>query len=179
MKNWKKGLACLLAGVMVLAMLTACGGAGSQSYMLRQATADSTKALCTSLNVKYSEDLSERAYAIANWIASASVSCRVSEDGRELYRVGSANASVKTFLQQKRYASAFEGMNMGVLGADDFVPGFNIECDLETSGTKIEFEIPLDGLVTTEMKTAAKDKTEMGAAYVVAGDKQYTVTLFR
>ena len=176
MKNWKKYLACLLAGVMMLAMLTACGGVGGISAGLSRATEDSTKDLCDTLNVKYSQELSNKAYVIANWLASLGT---FTADAQGFSCAATASYEVKTDLQQERYASAFEHLGVGVLGADDITVGIDIGCDLETANDRIEFTVPVNSSVPAYMKSAAKGMTEMGAAYIVVGDTKYTVTVFR
>ena len=125
----------------------------------------------------YSEELSDKAYSIANWVSATSVSCSANTNKTELYRVGSANDIAKTNLLQRNYATAFESIGMGILGANDFVPGFYIDTDLDSRKDYISFTLPKDGIVTDTMKSAAAGKTKLGVAYVVNEGVRYAVVL--
>ena len=179
MKKWKKLLACLLAGLMALAVFTACDGSAGVPSGPKHSDANSAKALCEKLkNLTYSEELSDKAYSIANWVANTSVSCSPNANKTELYREGNANDSAKTYLKQHYYASAFESMSMGILGANDFTPGFYIDTDLDSRKDYLRFTLPKDGIVTDTMKSAAAGKTKLGVAYVVKDGVSYAVVLF-
>ena len=179
MKNWKKLLACLLVGLMALTVFTACDASVGAPMRPKRSDANSAKALCEQFDkMTYSEDLSEKAYNIANWVASTSVSCSTNANKTELYRVGSANDITKTNLLQHNYATAFESMGMGIYGANDFVPGFYIDTDLDSRKDYISFTLPKDGTVTKTMTKAAAGKTRLGVAYVVKDGIRYAVVLF-
>ena len=178
MKKWKKLLACLLAGLMALTVFTACDGSAGVPIGPKHSDASSAKALCEQLGMTYSEDLSDKAYSIANWVSATSVSCSTNANKTELYREGNANDSAKTYLKQHYYASAFESMSMGILGANDFTPGFYIDTDLDSRKDYIRFTLPKDGIVTDTMKSAAAGKTKLGVAYVVKDGVRYAVVLF-
>lgn len=179
MKNWKKLLACLLVGLMALTVFTACDASVGAPMRPKHSDANSAKALCEQFDkMTYSEDLSNKAYNIANWVASTSVSCSTNANKTELYRIGSANDSAKINLSQRRYASAFEDMSMGIYGANDFTPGFYIDTDLDSRKDYISFTLPKDGTVTKTMTTAAAGKTKLGVAYVVNDGVRYAVVLF-
>ena len=178
MKNWKKLLACLLVGLMALTVFTACDAGVGAPMGPKSSDAESAKALCTKFGVTYDEELSEKAYSIANWVASTSVSCSTNANKTELYRVGSANDSAKIKLLQHNYASAFEDMSMGIYGANDFVPGFYIDTDLDSRKDYIRFVLPKDGTYPEAMTKAAEGKTKLGVAYVVKDGVSYAVVLF-
>ena len=178
MKQWKKLLACLLAGLMALAVFTACDGSAGVPIGPKHSDASSAKALCEQLGMTYSEELSDKAYSIANWVSATSVSCSTNANKTELYREGNANDSAKTYLKQHYYASAFESMSMGILGANDFTPGFYIDTDLDSRKDYLRFTLPKDGIVTDTMKSAAAGKTKLGVAYVVKDGVRYAVVLF-
>lgn len=178
MKKWKKLLACLLASLMALAVFTACDGSAGVPIGPKHSDASSAKALCEQLGMTYSEELSDKAYSIANWVSGTSVSCSTNANKTELYREGNANDSAKTYLKQHYYASAFESMSMGILGANDFTPGFYIDTDLDSRKDYIRFTLPKDGIVTDTMKSAAAGKTKLGVAYVVDKGVSYAVVLF-
>ena len=179
MKNWKKLLACLLVSLMALTVFTACDASVGAPMRPKRSDANSAKALCEQFDkMTYSEDLSEKAYNIANWVASTSVSCSTNANKTELYRVGSANDITKTNLLQHNYATAFESMGMGIYGANDFVPGFYIDTDLDSRKDYISFTLPKDGTVTKTMTKAAAGKTRLGVAYVVKDGVKYAVVLF-
>lgn len=185
MKNWKKLLACLLVGLMALTVFTACDASvgAPMSPKRSDAESESVKALCDkfkmtyNVEMTYNEDLSEKAYTIASWVAGTSVSCSTNANKTELYREGNANDSAKTYLKQHYYASAFENMSMGILGANDFTPGFYIDTDLDSRKDYIRFVLPKDGIVTDTMKSAAAGKTKLGVAYVVNEGVRYAVVL--
>ena len=178
MKKWKKLLACLLASLMALAVFTACDGSAGVPIGPKHSDASSAKALCEQLGMTYSEELSDKAYSIANWVSATSVSCSTNANKTELYREGNANDSAKTYLKQHYYASAFESMSIGILGANDFTPGFYIDTDLDSRKDYIRFTLPKDGIVTDTMKSAAVGKTKLGVAYVVDKGVSYAVVLF-
>ena len=180
MKNWKKLLACLLVGLMALTVFTACDASVGAPIGPKRSTAESAKALCdTFKSVTYDEELSEKAYSIANWVAGTSVSCSTNANKTELYRVGNANDITKTSLLQHKYATAFESMGMGIYGSDeDFVPGFYIDTDLDSRKDYISFTLPKDGTYPEAMTKAAEGKTKLGVAYVVKDGVSYAVVLF-
>ena len=179
MKNWKKLLACLLVGLMALTIFTACDASVGAPMEPKSSDAESAKALCESFKgVTYDEELSEKAYSVANWVASTSVSCSTNANKTELYRVGSANDITKTNLLQHKYADAFDSMGMGIYGANDFTPGFYIDTDLDSRKDYISFTLPKDGRVTDTMTKAAEGKTKLGVAYVVKEGVRYAVVLF-
>lgn len=184
MKNWKKLLACLLVSLMALTVFTACDASVGAPIGPKRSTAESAKALCdTFKGVTYDEELSEKAYSIANWVAGTSVSCSTNANKTELYRVGNANDITKTSLLQHKYATAFDSMGIGKgigggMGADDFIPGFYIDTDLDSRKDYISFTLPKDGTYPEAMTTAAKDKTKLGVAYVVKDGVSYAVVLF-
>ena len=183
-ENWKKLLACLLVGLMALTVFTACDASVGAPMGAKRSTAESAKALCESFKgVTYDEELSEKAYYIAYWVAGTSVSCSTNANKTELYRVGSANDSAKINLLQHNYATAFDSMGIGKgigggMGADDFIPGFYIDTDLDSRKDYISFTLPKDGSVTDTMIKAAEGKTKLGVAYVVDKGVSYAVVLF-
>lgn len=179
MKNWKKLLACLLVGLMALTVFTACDASVGAPMGPKRSNAESAKALCEHFkNMDYSEELSNKAYSIASWVAGTSVSCDTNDNKTELYRVGNANDITKTSLLQHKYATAFENLSMGAFGPDNFVPGFEIETEWSLKDDTIRFTLPKDGSVTETMTKAAEGKTKLGVAYVVKDGVSYAVVLF-
>lgn len=178
MKNWKKLLACLLVSLMALTVFTACDAGVGAPMGPKSSDAESAKALCTKFGVTYSEELSNKAYSIASWVAGTSVSCSTNTNKTELYRVGNANDVTKTNLLQNNYATAFESMSMGIYGENNFIPGFGIDTDLDSRKDYIRFVLPKDGTVTETMTKAAAGKTKLGVAYVVKDGVSYAVVLF-
>lgn len=188
MKNWKKLLACLLVSLMALTVFTACDASVGAPMGPKRSNAESesVKALCKQFGKTYDEELSNKAYSIASWVAGTSVSCSVNAEKTELSRKDNIGNDAKALLQMEnpRYASAFDCMGIGKgigggMGVDDFTPGFDIECDLDTNGTSdITFVLPNDGRVTEAMTKAAKGKTKLGVAYVVKDGVSYAVVLF-
>ena len=85
MKNWKKLLACLLVGLMALTVFTACDASVGAPMGPKRSNAESAKALCEHFeNMDYSEELSEKAYYVAYWVASYPGSCSVNTEKAEL-----------------------------------------------------------------------------------------------
>lgn len=171
MKNWKKLLACLLVGLMALTVFTACDASVGRPMEAKTSNAKSAEALCTRFGVTYDKDLSDKAYTIANWVVSSSVSCKVYPNKPELYRYDNVDDVAKTYLKQGSYAYAFDSMGIGKgigggMGANDFTPGFGIKCDnLDANGTSdITFVLPKDGTYPEAMTKAAKGKTKLGVA---------------
>ena len=186
MKNWKKLLACLLVGLMALTVFTACDASVGAPMSPKRSDAESAKALCKQFdNMTYSKELSDKAYTIANWVVSSSVSCKVYPNKPELYRYDNVDDVAKTYLKQGSYAYAFDSMGIGKgigggMGANDFTPGFGIKCDdLDANGTSdITFVLPKDGTYPEAMTKAAEGKTKLGVAYVVKDGVSYAVVLF-
>lgn len=181
MKNWKKLLACLLVGLMALTVFTACDASvgAPMSPKRSNAESESVKALRDKFKMTYNEDLSEKAYSIANWVAGTSVSCSTNANKTELYRVGNANNEARAFLKEENYAAAFENLSMGTFGPNNFVPGFAIETEWSLKDDTIRFILPKDGIYTDTMTKAAEGKkTQLGVAYVVKDGVSYAVVLF-
>lgn len=182
MKNWKKLLACLLVGLMALTVFTACDASVGAPMSPKRSDAESksVKALCESFKgVTYDEELSEKAYYIAYWVAGTSVSCSTNANKTELYRVGNANNEARAFLKEENYAAAFENLSMGTFGLNDFVPGFDIKtAEWSSKDDSITFVLPKDGTYPEAMTKAAKGKTKLGIAYVVKDGVSYAVVLF-
>lgn len=181
MKNWKKLLACLLVGLMALTVFTACDASvgAPMSPKRSDAKSESVKALRDKFKMTYNEDLSEKAYSIANWVAGTSVSCSTNANKTELYRVGNANNEARAFLKEENYAAAFENLSMGTFGLNDFVPGFDIKtAEWSSKDDSITFVLPKDGTYPEAMTKAAKGKTKLGVAYVVKDGVSYAVVLF-
>ena len=184
MKKWKKLLACLLAGLLALAVFTACDASVGAPIGPKHADANSAKTLCDKFGVTYDEELSNKAYNIANWVANTSVSCSVNKEQTALTRKDNVDNVAKTYLKQGYYASAFDSMGIGKgigggMGADDFTPGFAIEYNPDANGTSdVAFVLPKDGVFTETMTKAAEGKTKLGAAYVVKDGVRYAVVLF-
>ena len=190
MKNWKKLLACLLVGLMALTVFTACDASVGAPMSPKRSDAESksVKALrdkfkmTYNVEMTYNEDLSEKAYYVAYWVAGTSPSCSVNKEKTELSRKNSVDNVAKTYLNQGYYASAFDSMGIGKgigggMGADDFTPGFDIKPD-PNSTSDIIFVLPKDGTYPEAMTKAAKGKTKLGVAYVVKDGVSYAVVLF-
>ncbi len=179
MKNWKKLLACLLVGLMALTVFTACDASVGAPMRTKSSNSESAKELCDKFGVTYSKELSDKAYMIANWVASTSVSCFTDKNKTELRRKDNANNVARAYLEEKKYASAFDALSMGSLGLDDFVPGFDIEtAEWSSKDDTITFVLPKDNRVTGTMIKAAEGKTKLGVAYVVSEGVSYAVVLF-
>lgn len=190
MKNWKKLLACLLVGLMALTVFTACDASVGAPMSPKRSNAESksVKALrdkfkmTYNVEMTYNEDLSEKAYYVAYWVAGTSPSCSVNKEKTELSRKNSVDNVAKTYLNQGYYAFAFDSMGIGKgigggMAKDDFTPGFDIKPDPNRT-SDIIFVLPKDGTYPEAMTTAAKGKTKLGVAYVVKDGVSYAVVLF-
>lgn len=190
MKNWKKLLACLLVGLMALTVFTACDASVGAPMSPKRSDAESksVKALrdkfkmTYNVEMTYNEDLSEKAYYVAYWVAGTSPSCSVNKEKTELSRKNSVDNVAKTYLNQGYYASAFDSMGIGKgigggMAKDDFTPGFDIKPD-PNSTSDIIFVLPKDGTYPEAMTKAAEGKTKLGVAYVVKDGVSYAVVLF-
>lgn len=183
MKKWKKLLACLLTGLIALTVFTACDASVGAPMEPKRSDTDSAKALCKQFSVTYDEELSKKAFSIANWVAGTSVSCSVNKEKTALSRKDNISNEAKAQMKIKRYASAFDIMGIGKgigggMGVDDFIPGFYIDTDLDSRKDYISFTLPKDGIVTETMTKAAAGKTKLGVAYVVEKGVSYAVVLF-
>lgn len=191
MKNWKKLLACLLVGLMALTVFTACDASVGAPMSPKRSDAESksVKALrdkfkmTYNVEMTYNEDLSEKAYYVAYWVAGTSPSCSVNKEKTELSRKNSVDNVAKTYLNQGYYASAFDSMGIGKgigggMAKDDFTPGFEIETEWSLKDDTIRFTLPKDGTYPEAMTKAAKGKTKLGVAYVVDKGVSYAVVLF-
>ena len=181
MKNWKKLLACLLVGLMALTVFTACDASVGEPMGPKRSNAESesVKALCKQFGKTYDEELSNKAYSIASWVAGTSVSCDTNDNKTELYRVGNANNEARAFLKEENYAAAFENLSMGTFGLNDFVPGFEIKtAEWSSKDDSITFILPKKDIYTEAMTKAAAGKTKLGVAYVKKDGVNYAVVLF-
>ena len=182
MKNWKKLLACLLVSLMALTVFTACDASVGEPMWAKRSDAESesVKALRKQFNnMPYSEDLSEKAYTIANWVAITSPSYDTKADKPEFYHVVDANTAARAYLEKEQYASAFEALSMGSFGPNDFVPGFYIKTpEWSSKDNTITFVLPMDGTYPEAMTNAAKGKAKLGVAYVGNKGVNYAVVLF-
>ena len=75
MKHWKNLLVCLLAGVLVLGVLTACSGLGSVNT---GTDAEKAAELAQQLGVAHTQELDNTAKAVAEWFVQEPDSLRVS-----------------------------------------------------------------------------------------------------
>ena len=184
MKNWKKLLACLLVSLMALTVFTACDASVGAPMGPKHSDANSAKALCDKFEMKYDEELSNKAYYVAYWVAKSSVSCSVNTEKAELSRKDNIGNDAKAQMKIGRYADAFDLMGIGKgigggMGNNDFTPGFVIDCDLESNGTSvITFVLPKDRIYPEAMTKAAAGKTKLGVAYVVKDGVRYAVVLY-
>lgn len=190
MKNWKKLLACLLVGLMALTVFTACDASVGRPMEAKSSNAKSAEALCDkfkmtyNVEMTYNEDLSNKAYYVASWVASYPGSCNVNPEKPELFWEGTIGNDAKAQMKIGRYADAFDlmGIGKGIGGGmanNDFVPGFYIDTNLDTNGTSgITFVLPKDRTYPEAMTKAAEGKTKLGVAYVVKDGVSYAVVLF-
>ena len=99
--------------MMALTVFTACDASVGAPMSPKRSNAKSAEALCTRFGVTYDKDLSEKAYYVADWVVSSSVSCKVYPNKPELYRYDNVDDVAKTYLKQGSYAYAFDSMGIG------------------------------------------------------------------
>lgn len=175
MKNWKKLLACMLAGVLALAVFTACTGTIATAK-LQRATQENTAELRQKLGgLAYDENLNDDAYAIANWIAAKQVSLKATDDGLE--RVETTDAVSLTLLEQGRLADAIEYMGSSIVLDSDLVIGLQYETNMYAN--QVVFTVPFAVSAPQELQAQAAGKTKVGIAYILYGDNTYVVTVFQ
>lgn len=182
MRNWKKYLACLLAGVLALAVLTACDGLAANAGVIIKGVNAASEADCAALakqigvDAKYSEDLTSiSARNVANFLTGTSVELKYDEETDMIYRVTAADWSEITNLEQGDLESAL--FDYGCLvGTKEKV---GIAYDSDSSRKLAYFYVAKSGIVTDAMRNAAKGKTEMGAYYIITDKGTYTITVFR
>ena len=184
MKKYKKLLACLLAGVMALAMLTACTGGLNTGVMLK-GTMVATKSDCVALaekmdtNLAYSADLCDQAKQVADFLVGNPLELR--EEKGQLVRITTAkpNNDYTTIqsLNDGRLLDALLDYNCILLN-DDYGFGITYEVD-DGFDPEAIFYVPKDGTVTAKMLQESDGRTEIGAAYIVTSEATYVVAMFR
>lgn len=178
MKNTKKLLACLLAGVMVLAMLTACGG-GINAGVSVKGIGVLSEAECDKLGMglAYNEDLCQQARKVANFLANNAPELK--EEADRIVRVTTAmpnnDYSTITKLENKDLQNALEDYNCN-LGFESLT--FGIGYDVDAYSAQATFIVPKSGIVTDAMREAALGQKEIGAAYILTSNGTYIVTVF-
>lgn len=80
---------------MALTVFTACDASVGAPMSPKRSDAESAKALCDKFKMTYNEDLSEKAYYVAYWVAGTSPSCSVNKEKTELSRKNSVDNVAK------------------------------------------------------------------------------------
>lgn len=177
MKNWKKGLACLLAGVMMLALLTACGG-GTAGAKAGYPSAEECDALAKKIDsgLSYDRDLWNEAYQIAYWMTD---SISVKEKDGEFQRIVTVTNDNWSYMEQENLGRFL--FNSGCTGITDDAAVIALRLS-ETVKTQTGNTVAVCAPKLTDtaaLRSYAKGKTKMGAAYITVGDTVYLVALFR
>lgn len=179
MKHWKKLLSCLLAGVLTLALLTACSGGGSTggvpslSTAMTYTSAETGKALAEALDLTYSTSLQSTAKSVADWVASSTA---LRTDGTSLIRrvaLDDENTGywerndLNNFLYYSRcYAPVDATMTLGMTG--------------ESNGFAVDLYLPsANGAEAVLQSDFATGKSEMGVAFVNYAGLTYVVAVFQ
>ena len=176
MKNWKKLLACLLAGVLTLTVLTACnGGTGSMPSAGAGTTytsAENGKALADALELTYSTSLQSTAKSIADWVANSTA---LRSDGTVLVRRVALDTENAGYWEQGDLSGFLFSSNCYAAGDATITIG------MESAGgsTAVDLSIPAANGAEPQLLTYATGKTEMGAAYLTYAGITYVVAVFR
>ena len=176
MKNWKKYLACLLAGVLVMAMLTACGGlpaTAKATYPSPSECEDLAKTISSDLS--YDRTLWNEAYQIASWMTN-SISIR-EKDG-EFQRIVAVNNNNWGYVSQDTLNRFLFESDCTAASDDSVTIALRLDDTMETVRDNTSVCAPLLTDVAT-LRSYAKGKTKMGAAYIVVGDNTYVVAVFQ
>lgn len=170
MKHAKKLLACLLAGVLALAVLTACDGVGAVATA--GTDAEKGQALAQELGKDYDESLENQAAQIANWVAD---STSLTTEGVELLRYVPLNTDNMSYLYtDKNYF-------LDLSGCTGILPSVTVGIRLSESNvsSRANLYVPqLDGAQYTLTNDAA-GSTKMGAAFIEYNGTTYVVAVFQ
>lgn len=157
MKHWKNLLACLLAGVLALGVLTACSGLGSVN---------------TGTDAEKAAELDNTAKAVAEWFVQEPDSLRVS--GLDLvYTVAldaDSNMGYTNNLNKFLYWSGCYGVPEDVTVA--------LLLDDSTAMTA-QLYAPQADSAAAELLEDAAGHSELGAAFIDYNGTAYVVAVFR
>ena len=181
MKHWKNLLACLLAGVLALGVLTACSGLGSVNTgtLLLMAALDAARSkyisgqeLAQQLGVAHTQELDNTAKAVAEWFVQEPDSLRVS--GLDLvYTVAldaDGNMGYTDDLNKFLYWSGCYGVPEDVTVA--------LLLDDSTAMTA-QLYAPQADSAAAELLEDAAGHSELGAAFIDYNGTAYVVAVFR
>ena len=172
MRNWKKRLACLLAGVLALAVFTGCSALGGLIATVKTSP-DEAKALMKEIDpdLKYNDMLEYAAQRVADWLVAEPAALSVSED-RLVRRIPlSANDTMISDTVNDFIADA---------GGPWLSNNVTIAMTKDNSGWATGYiYIPSQNGAAEALRSYAQDCSEMGAAFIQCGEETYLVVLFR
>lgn len=179
MKNCKKLLACVLAGVLALAVFTACSALiGASAYTSQEQGEALAKELSTRMGktLSYSTELQTKAGRIASWVAN---STSVRPSGDELMRV------VPMGVGEENYGYWLSGdLNMFLFQSGCYAASeSSLTIAFRTEATPLEqsalLYIPQQSGAAEFLEDYASGKTQMGVAFIKYGEVSYVVAVFR
>lgn len=169
MKHWKNLLACLLAGVLALGVLTACSGLGSVNT---GTDAEKAAELAQQLGVAHTQELDNTAKAVAEWFVQEPDSLRVS--GLDLvYTVAldaDSNMSHTDDLNAFLYWSGCYGV------PEDVTVALLLD---DSAAMTAWLYAPQADSAAAELLDDAAGHSEMGAAFIDYNGTAYVVAVFR
>jgi len=169
MKHWKNLLACLLAGVLALGVLTACSGLGSVNT---GTDAEKAAELAQQLGVAHTQELDNTAKAVAEWFVQEPDSLRVS--GLDLvYTVAldaDGNMSYTNNLNAFLYWSGCYGV------PDDVTVALLLD---DSTAMTAQLYAPQADSAAAELLEDAAGHSKMGAAFIDYNGTAYVVAVFR
>lgn len=169
MKHWKNLLACLLAGVLALGVLTACSGFGSVNT---GTDAEKAAELAQQLGVAHTQELDNTAKAVAEWFVQEPDSLRVS--GLDLvYTVAldaDGNMGYTDDLNDFLYWSGCYGV------PDDVTVALLLD---DSTAMTARLYAPQADSAAAKLLDDAAGHSELGAAFIDYNGTAYVVAVFR
>lgn len=161
MKHWKNLLVCLLAGVLVLGVLTACSGLGSVNT-----GTDAEKA------AELAQQLDNTAKAVAEWFVQEPDSLRVS--GLDLVYTVALDADNNMSHTDDLNAFLYWSGCYGV--PDDVTVALLLD---DSTAMTAQLYAPQADSAAAELLEDAAGHSELGAAFIDYNGTAYVVAVFR
>lgn len=172
MKYGKKLAACLLAAVLALAVLTACGGSGTaaaNAYTSREGG----EALAETMGLTYDADLQAQASIVANWLVNSTA-----------IRQGADHLVCKVALSDDTNSSHQDNLNdfldwSGCIGVPmDAVIALELQPS-ENNLVPASLYVPQLAGADAALQDYAGTSTTMGAAFIDCNGTTYVVAVFQ
>lgn len=171
MKHAKKLLACLLAGVLALAVFTACDGVGAVASA--GTDAEKGQALAQELNIAYTQELENKASEIASWMADSTAVKQVNLELCRMVVISDEswgywmNGDLNDFLYYAGcYAAGDSSLSFGMRAEGDTLDRTAMLCFPQADNA-------------AALAGYAAGCSEMGAAFIDYNGTTYVVAVFR